>query len=44
VRVSDRLVMKVAMPNTTRMRARPINSGDRVWLTWPSDAAVLLTR
>jgi putrescine transport system ATP-binding protein len=44
VRVSDRLVMKVAVPNTTRMRAPPINSGDRVWLTWPSDAAVLLTR
>ena len=44
VRISDRLTMKAAVPNTTRMRARPINSGDRVWLTWPADAAVLLTR
>ena len=44
VRISDRLTMKAAVPNTTRMRARPINGGDRVWLTWPADAAVLLTR
>jgi putrescine transport system ATP-binding protein len=44
VRVSDRLTVKATVPNTTRMRARPINSGDRVWLTWPADVAVLLTR
>jgi putrescine transport system ATP-binding protein len=43
VRVANGLTMKAAMPNTTRIRARPISSGDRVWLTWPADAAVLLT-
>lgn len=44
VRVSNRLTMKASVPNTTRSRARPITSGDKAWLTWPADAAVLLTR
>jgi putrescine transport system ATP-binding protein len=44
VRTVDGLVLKAAVPNITRVRARPFSHGDRVWLSWEPDAAVSLTR
>ncbi len=44
VRVSNDLTMKATVPNAARARTRSFDNGDRVWLTWPADAAVLLTR
>ena len=44
VRLHDGFVMTVAAANMTRLIERPINAGDRVWLSWASDAGVVLTR
>ena len=44
VRLHDGFVMTVAAANMTRLIERPINVGDRVWLSWASDAGVVLTR
>ncbi len=43
VRVSDRLVLKATVPNLTRTRARPLEAGDRVRLSWAADSPVVLT-
>jgi putrescine transport system ATP-binding protein len=44
VRLNDGFVMKVAAANMTRLIERPVNAGDRVWLSWATDAGVVLTR
>jgi putrescine transport system ATP-binding protein len=44
VRLEDGAFIKVAVANMTRMVERPIAVGDRVWLTWATDAGVVLTR
>jgi putrescine transport system ATP-binding protein len=44
VRTTDGLVLKAAVPNLTRVRARPFGHGDEVWLSWDPEAAVPLTR
>jgi putrescine transport system ATP-binding protein len=42
VRLDSGLVMKAALANMTRLIERPIGSGDRVWLHWPAEAALML--
>jgi len=37
-------VMKVAVANMMRLIERPFAVGDRVWLSWASDAGVVLTQ
>jgi putrescine transport system ATP-binding protein len=44
VRLDNGMVLKTAVANVTRWVERPINWDDRVWLTWPSEAAMVLTR
>ncbi len=44
VRLEGGFVMKAALANVTRLVERPIGWHDRVWLHWPPDAAVVLTR
>ena len=44
VGLDDGLVMKAAVANATRLVERPIGWGDRVWLDWAPEAAVVLTR
>ncbi len=44
VRLDSGFVMKAAVPNLTRHLAREIGWDDRVWLSWPSDAGVVLTQ
>ena len=44
VRLHDGFVMTVTAANMTRLIERPINAGDRVWLSWAADAGVVLTR
>ena len=44
VRLADGFVMEAAAANVTRVVERPVAIGDRVWLSWASDAGVVLTR
>jgi putrescine transport system ATP-binding protein len=44
VKLESGLVIKAACANLTRLIERPIDPGDQVWLSWPADAAVLLTQ
>jgi putrescine transport system ATP-binding protein len=44
VRLDDGFVIKAAAANLTRLIERPIGWDDRVWLSWPADAGVILTR
>ena len=44
VRLDSGFVMKAALANMTRAVERPVEPHDRVWLHWPADAAVVLTR
>ena len=44
VRLDNGIVMKAAVANVTRLIERPIGSEDRVWLSWASEAAMVLTR
>ena len=37
------LVMKAALANMTRLIERPVGGDDRVWLSWPAEAAEALT-
>ncbi len=37
-------VMRATAANVARLIERPVNVGDRVWLSWTSDAGVVLTR
>ena len=44
VRLGSGLMMKATAANLTRMIERPIGPDDEVWLSWPREAAVVLTR
>jgi putrescine transport system ATP-binding protein len=44
VRLDNGLDMRAAVANTTRSVKRPIGQGDRVYLSWAPEAAVVLTR
>ncbi|MEA2993870.1 MAG: putrescine transport system ATP-binding protein [Alphaproteobacteria bacterium] len=44
VQVENGSVMKAAVANMTRLVERPIGANDPVWLSWASDAAVVLTK
>jgi putrescine transport system ATP-binding protein len=44
VRLDDGFVLAAAAANVARMVERPVAIGDRVWLSWASDAGVVLTR
>jgi putrescine transport system ATP-binding protein len=44
VRLADGFVIDAAAANMTRLVERAIAVGDRVWLSWASDAGVVLTR
>ncbi|HEY1362217.1 MAG TPA: ABC transporter ATP-binding protein [Xanthobacteraceae bacterium] len=44
VRLESGFVMKAALPNVLRLDQAPIGLDERVWLSWPPEAAVLLTR
>ena len=43
VRLDDGQLFKATAANMTRLTERPIGWNDRVWLTWPADAGVVLT-
>jgi putrescine transport system ATP-binding protein len=44
VRLRTGLVLKATAANLTRLVARPIGWEDQVWLSWPPDAGIVLTR
>jgi putrescine transport system ATP-binding protein len=44
VRLDNGMLIKTAVANVTRLIERPINWDDRVWLSWASEAAMVLTR
>ena len=44
VKLDDGRVMRAAQANVSRLVDRPITFGDMVWLTWPGDAGLVLTR
>jgi putrescine transport system ATP-binding protein len=44
IRLADGFVLEAAAANVTRAVERPVSIGDRVWLSWASDAGVVLTQ
>jgi putrescine transport system ATP-binding protein len=44
VKLPDGRIMRAAQANVSRLVDRPITFGDPVWLTWPADAGLVLTR
>jgi len=44
VRLADRSLMKVAVPNNAARGGLSVGPGDVVWLSWPDDAGVVLTQ
>jgi putrescine transport system ATP-binding protein len=44
VKLDDGRVMRAAQANVSRLVDRPITFGDMVWLTWPVEAGLVLTR
>jgi putrescine transport system ATP-binding protein len=44
IRLDTGFVMKATAPNMTRLIERPFACGERVWLSWASDAGMVLTR
>jgi len=44
VRLDDGALMKATLSNQTRLVERAIGWNDRVWLSWPPEAAIVLTR
>jgi putrescine transport system ATP-binding protein len=38
------LVLKASAANRLRLTERPVKRGDRVWLSWPDNACVVLTQ
>lgn len=44
VRLDDGFVMEAAAANVTRVIERSVSIGDRVWLSWATDAGVVLTQ
>ncbi|MBH0238274.1 ABC transporter ATP-binding protein [Methylobrevis albus] len=43
VKLENGAVVKATLTNTTRLVERPISWDDKVWLTWPRDAGLVLT-
>jgi putrescine transport system ATP-binding protein len=43
-RLKDGRIMRAAQANVSRLVDRPITFGDQVWLTWPAEAGIVLTR
>ncbi len=44
VKLADGRIVRAAQANVSRLVDRPITFGDMVWLTWPRDAGLVLTR
>jgi putrescine transport system ATP-binding protein len=44
IRLADRSLMKVALPNASGREKSPFAVNDLVWLSWPAEAGVVLTR
>jgi len=44
VSLADGRIIRAAQANVSRLVDRPITFGDMVWLTWPKDAGLVLTR
>ena len=44
VSLADGRIVRAAQANIFRLVDRPITFGDMVWLTWPRDAGLVLTR
>jgi len=44
VRLADGRFMRAAQANVSRLVDRPITFEDKVWLTWPAEAGIVLTR
>jgi putrescine transport system ATP-binding protein len=44
IRLADRSLMKVVLANTTPGGRAPFDVDDLVWLSWPAEATVVLTR
>jgi putrescine transport system ATP-binding protein len=44
VKLDDGRILRAAQANVSRLVDRPITFGDMVWVTWPSDAGIVLTR
>jgi putrescine transport system ATP-binding protein len=44
VRLDDGALMKATLSNQSRLVERAIGRNDRVWLSWPPEAAIVLTR
>ncbi|MCM2472875.1 ABC transporter ATP-binding protein [Rhizobium sp. CG5] len=44
VKLDDGRMFRAAQANISRLVDRPITFGDMVWLTWPADAGLVLTR
>jgi putrescine transport system ATP-binding protein len=43
-KLPDGRYMRAAQANVSRLVDRPITYGDQVWLTWPAEAGIVLTR
>jgi putrescine transport system ATP-binding protein len=43
-KLTDGRIMRAAQANVSRLVDRPITYGDQVWLTWPAEAGIVLTR
>ena len=44
VKLADGQTFRAAQANVSRLVDRPITYGDMVWLTWPNEAGLVLTR
>lgn len=44
VKLDDGRMFRAAQANVSRLVDRPITFGDMVWLSWPTDAGLVLTR
>jgi putrescine transport system ATP-binding protein len=44
LKLADGFVVEAAAANVARVVERPVSIGDRVWLSWATDAGVVLTR
>ena len=44
VKLDNGLDMRAVAANRTRLIERPIGGNDRVWLSWPPEAGVVLTQ
>jgi len=44
IKVAETETLRAIVANTTRLVERPITWEDQVWLSWDSDAGVILTR